>query len=204
MHIYTLVKIAADDESDARNRVQDALEETIGEGMPFDYVSDCTVLTEESLPQYSSSSFEALEERYIAFNKSAEEKCKESIKTSVATIIYKVILPLSDAPLLVNETRKEVQEAAQEVLKSGVGKDIPNTLVELVDLISDATIRSCEGWSGDLSYALRSYDRLWESSQGTTLGEVAMSKNIHFIDNTKFEPLEEGQEIFYVITDRHS
>lgn len=202
MHVYTLVKYDAQSAADALSEVEELMIETTGDDKMFDHLGGCEVISDDLLSTYGVSSFEELESLYIAYEDNQVVYYKEVIRRQVEDSISGIVMPLHEAPMYTNGGGK-VKEAACEVLKSGVGKDLPKTLTELFDLVTSSLTKSCEEHWNSLSYAMRSYSSLLEAKDGESFYELAMCKDIHYIDNTRFSESEEGKQSFYILIDRH-
>lgn len=199
-HYKIIVKVKADSEEDAIDLVQSELEETTTDGnrAGFDYVSDdMKVLTEKD------HSFEQLEDEWGEKSRQEDigaylEMIRENIRISLA----QKHLPLKDIPPLMKSEDERFNNLLEERLKSDEDYELPKNFTELLDVVMESisSLGTDEEGSSNL-YMLRQIQELMECQRYKERYYLLNTLNNHFADLTEDT---EGENVYYVIADRHA
>jgi len=205
MHYPILVKIRADSSDDALSEAKDQVEQSCGDGRPFDYMSDdVTLVTKEVLKKQGVTSFKELEKKW-------KEKLDENIKDHKGGVKDEVFLELckrflsgKDALTYLNYKDRfgnvddKIQAIIEQAAKTKVAKPkLPTALDELAEIIVDLVRPSDNFYMG--MYHLKSLDKLIDCK--TYPDEPS---NTLYCYDCPFANLGGKGKAFYFLFDRHA
>jgi len=206
MHTYVLVKTHAPDAKEAKDIVEEYLMGSVGGDRLFDYVGDCEVITmtDKQKKEFEVETLEDMVAKYKAYTNNALETSKRRINEEVFLMMMKAYLPVKEAPLLVNDDDRRIKAAAEEILKAGGTKPLPNNLNELAAGVAGLLISGVSDFGCQLTYLLKSLATLLSAlDYPEDYQEACESPDNHYIDYTLEEEQDKDQPVFYVIADRH-
>jgi hypothetical protein len=206
MHIWTLAKIHSEDKENARSYVESEFQESVTEDSIFDYVGDVTVMemTDAVKKEFEVETLEELEAKYRGYSERNVVDGERRIKEELHLLLAKKYLKAEDAALLINDPNTRLQSAAQEILKTDGGKELPKNLNELVDGVAEAVLASVGDFGSMFTYVLKNYSHLKSALDDPEDTRTAMeSTDNHFIDFTLDAEDDDSLPLFYVLVDRH-
>lgn len=206
MHYTLLVKIRADNAEDALSEAKDQVEQSCGDGRPFDYMSgDIVPVTKKTLKEQGVTNFKALEKKW--HDDSLDEtinRHKASLKEIFFHELAKRYLCGKEALTYLNykdqygNIDKYIQETIEKISKTKVAKPNPPTsLDELAEMIVDMIHHSSFFHMG--FYHVESLDKLISCKTFPTEPSITLNcYDCHFAD------LGGKGKAYYFFFDRHA
>jgi hypothetical protein len=205
MHVDILIKIKADSEDEALSDATNQVEESCGDGKPFDYVSgEPLVVTKAVLKRDGVMDYATLEKNWKKHTNLNLARHKASLKDIFLLELAKRHLSGKEALLYTGrkdqygndfESLTEVVEASCKTKESKpeVPKDLDELAEEIVDILSPANVHSMFG------YHLKYIEKL----QTIKLYPEKPSNTLYCADNNYANLGGKGKHTYYIIFDRH-
>ena len=217
MHVKILIKIRALNSSDAKEVVEEALNESVHEGNStgWDYVGGIkqivkTVTDESKISLGNFKSFKELEKHWHNSTLKNMRNYERQIEDELFLKLAKKYMPQKEVPLYLdrknyygNETRG-LPEIIQKKLKSKTSEiKLPQTYEKMIQIFSSEIIKEAKNTVGMVLYYLKEIHKIQSHLDYPEDREYSLqSTNIHFADFSADEEIE-GEETYYFLCDRH-
>jgi hypothetical protein len=207
MHYAILVKIRADSSDEALAEAKDQVEQSCGDGCPFDYMSDeITPVTKEALKEQGVTNFKELERKWKDLLDDYIAEHKGGVKDEVFLELCKRYLSGKDALTYLNykdhygNVDDKVQDLIEAAAKTKTTKPkLPVGLDELAGIVADL-IRPPDAHLAMGAYHLKQLDKLYDCK--TYPDETS---NTLYCYDCHFANLGgTGKRAYYFLFDRHA
>ena len=206
MHYTLLVKIKADSSDEALADAKSQVEESCGDGQPFDYMSDdVTPVTKEILKEQGVTSLKELEKKWKDTLDENIADHKGAIKDGVFLELCKRYLSGKDALTYLNykdhygNVDEQVKKLIEQASKTKVAKPkLPTSLDELAGIIMDL-IRPADSHLAMGAYHLKQLDKLYDCKNYPD-----ETSNTLYCYDCCFANLGGKGKPFYFFFDRHA
>jgi hypothetical protein len=205
MHYTILVKIRADSQDEALAVAKDMVEQSCGDGQPFDYMSeDYTTVTKKVLKEQGVTSFKELEKTWKDTIDENIARHKGCLKDIIFLELCKRYLCGKDALTYLNykdhygNIDDEVQKIVEQAAKTKVTKPkLPTSLDELAGIVTDLVCPINAQVNG--MYHLEQLDELYSCKKYPD--ETA---NTLYCYDCHYADLGGKGKAFYFFFDRHA
>jgi len=216
VHIYTLIKVKADDADEARSIVEGELDNSIENGRAgFDYVGGIMQVVETVTDSNTQvdlgglNSFEELEKHWKKSTLNNLKNFKGDIHDRLFVGLAEFLLPPDEAPLYLNKKNhynlpmEDFNKIRDKILKEGKKKEltyeqiitkITKFMTEKADSMFSFYLQNVKELKNHLEYPEDKYAALYNSN------------DVHFADLSlcqEEEGIPDDLEIFYFLCDRH-
>lgn len=207
MHYGLLVKIRADSSKDAMAEARDQVEDSTGDGKPFDYMSDdVSSITPTVLSTSGHKTYKELEKDWKSKTDANMKGHKAAIKDLIFRELAERYLSGKDALIYVNYKNQygNVDESIKEIVEKAcksktVKPKLPTGLDELAGVIAEMIRPETEHLSM-LAYHLKQLDKLCDCKNYPNEHRMALyCYDCHFADLGG-----EGKKAYYFLFDRHA
>jgi hypothetical protein len=204
MHHWILVKIKDNNVDDAENILKDHLEESVGNGKPYDYVGDLYNITTENkegkslLKENNCTTLEQLEQTYINKYKLRLDSHIKELNDNFIKDHYKKHMTKEQAPLFINN--EDLEETAKKILKAKKDRkpySIPTSPEKMIKDIVSLIFKEV-GWYNNIISTINNLSILSKN-----LSNLWMGFDCHdaiYVDMTSHT---KGENTYFFYCDRH-